>query len=68
MVKINNYFKSFRPFKNMLLSAIEVSKQQYYSRVWHEDLPHKLKENGISGKLLNTVKVFIYINESKELF
>ena len=29
-------------------------------KVWHKALLHKLKENGISGKLLNTVKDFLY--------
>ena len=30
-----------------------------FDEVWYEGLLHKLKENGISGKLLNTVKDFL---------
>ena len=31
-----------------------------FDKVWHEGLLHKLKENDISGKSLNTVKDFLY--------
>ena len=37
---------------------LDISKVFY--KVWHEGLLHKLKENGILGKLLNTVKDFLH--------
>ena len=37
---------------------LDISKA--FDKVWHKGLLHKLKENGISGKLLNTVKDFLY--------
>ena len=30
-----------------------------FDKVWHQGLLHKLEENGISGKLLNTAKDFL---------
>ena len=32
---------------------LDISK--VFDKVWHDGLPHELKENGISGKLSNTV-------------
>ena len=37
---------------------LDISKVFY--KVWHEGLLHKLKENGILGKLLNIVKDFLH--------
>ena len=36
-----------------------------FDKVWHEGLIFKLKQNGISGKLLNLIKDFLK-TESKE--
>ena len=40
------------------MRIVFLDKSKAFDKVWHEDLLHKLKENGISGKLLNTVKDF----------
>ena len=37
---------------------LDISKAS--DKVWHKGLFHKLEENGMSGKLLNIVKDFLY--------
>ena len=36
---------------------LDISKA--FDKVWHESLIFKLKQNGISGKLLNLIKDFL---------
>ena len=42
------------------ISGIFIDISNVLDKVWRKGLLHKLKENGISGKLLNTVKDFLY--------
>ena len=58
------YFPQCMRFVNLLMRAknrgvfLDISKA--FDKVWQEGLLQKLKENGISGKLLNTGKDFLY--------
>ena len=36
---------------------LDISKA--FDKIWHEDLIFKLKQNGISGKLLRVIKYFL---------
>ena len=36
---------------------LDISKA--FDKVWHEIMIYKLKQNGISGKLLNIIKYFL---------
>ena len=61
----NEIYKSFDEGYETSGVFLHISKA--FDKVWNEGLLHKLKENVISGKLLDTVKEF-YINERKELY
>ena len=51
-------FKSFG--ESYKTRSVFFDMPKAFDKVWHEYLPYELKENGISGKLLNTVKDFFY--------
>ena len=48
-------------YTNLLMRAakFELFSQIAFDKVWHEGLSFKLKQNGISGKLLNLIKDFL---------
>ena len=54
----NEIYKSFDEDCETRGVFLDISKA--FDKVWHKGLLHKLKENGILGKLLNTVKDFLY--------
>ena len=55
---IHEIYKSFHEGYETRGVFLDISKA--FDKVWHEGLLYKLKENSISGKLLNTVKDFLY--------
>ena len=58
LLSTHEIYKSFHEGYETRGVFLEISKS--FDKVWHEGLLHKLKENGISGKLLNIVKDLLY--------
>ena len=45
--------------------AVSLGISKVFDKVWHEGLLNKLKENGISGNLLNIIKDFLSLGKQK---
>ena len=41
------------------MRGVFLDMSKAFDKVWHEDLLHKLKENGINGPLLNALEDFL---------
>ena len=54
---MENSFKSLDDGFEIKGVFLDISKA--FDKVWHEIMIYKLKQNGISGKLLNTIKYFL---------
>ena len=45
--------------------AVSLGISKVFDKVWHEGLLNKLKENGISGNLLNIIKDFLSLGKQR---
>ena len=45
--------------------AVFLGISKVFDKVWHEGLLNKLKENGISGNLLNIIKDFLSLGKQR---
>ena len=54
---MENSFKSLDDGFEIKGVFLDISKA--FDKVWHEIMIYKLKQNGISGKLLNIIKYFL---------
>ena len=53
-------YKSFDDGYEVRGVFLDISKA--FDKVWHQGLHYKLRQNGISGELLNTLFAFIFLN------
>ena len=53
----HDIYKSLDDGSKVKGEFLDISKA--FNKVWHEGLIYKLKQNGISGKLLNIIKYFL---------
>ena len=56
---INDIHKSFDRRKSLELRAVFLDISKAFDKVWHKGLSFKLKQNGISGSLLNVLNHYL---------
>ena len=56
--------EAFEDPKSLEVRAVFLDISKAFDKVWHQGLLYKLKQNGVSGKLLN---LFVsYLNDRKQ--
>ena len=56
----HNIFTAFDANWSLEVHGIFLDLSKALDRVWHKDLIHKLKNNGIDGKLLSLIESFLH--------
>ena len=57
---INEIHKAFENPKSLELRAVFLDYSEAFDKVWHDGLLFKLKQNGISGKLLKFFESYLH--------
>ena len=58
-----NFYPSFDNGLEVRVIFLDISKA--FHKVWHKELLHKLKQNGISGKLFDIVTDFLNFRKQR---
>ena len=61
---VNEIHKAFKDPKSLEVRAVFLDISKAFGKVWHEGLWFKLKQNGISGKLLSLFESYLHKNNS----
>ena len=57
---VNEIHEAFENPKSLEVRAVFLDISKAFDKVWHQGLLFKLKQNGISGKLLNLFESYLY--------
>ena len=57
---VNEIHKAFENPKSLELRAILLDISKAFDKVWHDGLLFKLKQNGVSGKLLKKIESYLH--------
>ena len=57
---VNEIYEAFENPKSLEVRAVFLDISKAFDKVWHKSLLFKLKQNGISGKLLNLFESYLH--------